>query len=386
VQEADADADTASSVGTTNVTEIHLQSGVHYQLTINGTDQTAAAGDLDITHNTVVDGQGATIDDVLSGDRTFHVGPSSSTPTVTIQGVTINGGDAQHDGTTGGAVLFDSGTLALSHVTIENAVADTSGGAIAQSAGAGALTIDHSSILGDVGTGDGGALVTSGPATVRTTELSGNEAHTGNGGAIHQLAGSLTLTDDTFDFNLATFTSPQRGGAIATEPGSTLAISRSTFNSDGARKGNGIWSNGTTTIRSSTFVEVFNGGAFVIGAPAGTLSIGGSLVAEQAGNDVGMCSGPLTSLGSNEVQDSTCGLTATGDRVVADPTIGDLGDHGGGLPTQLPGGELLDAIPLGTAGLCPAATDPPTTDERGQPVPSGAACDIGAVERQPTDP
>lgn len=59
-------------------------------------------------------------------------------------------------------------------------------------------------------------------------------------------------------------------------------------------------------------------------------------------------------------------------------------DHGGETPTALPlaGSALIDAVPAGTAVLCDGTLP---TDQRDAPYPSGAGCDLGSVERQPSD-
>src|SRR5262249_43350492 len=76
----------------------------------------------------------------------------------------------------------------------------------------------------------------------------------------------------------------------------------------------------------------------------------------------------------------------TGDRVVAAPTLGELGDNGGPPPTRLPGGDLVNAIPPGTPELCPGPGDGPSVDERGLPPPSGAGGGHRAVPRPPAHP
>jgi hypothetical protein len=77
--------------------------------------------------------------------------------------------------------------------------------------------------------------------------------------------------------------------------------------------------------------------------------------------------------------DGTCDFTGTGDHSNAgDPMLGALGDNGGPTETMLPetGSPLIDAIPL-------SACEPGiTTDQRALARPSGAGCDIGAVEVQ----
>ena len=63
--------------------------------------------------------------------------------------------------------------------------------------------------------------------------------------------------------------------------------------------------------------------------------------------------------------------------LVADPKLGALGAHGGGVATIAlgPGSAAIDAEPVG--GACPG------TDERGVPRPQRAACDAGAYESAP---
>jgi hypothetical protein len=95
--------------------------------------------------------------------------------------------------------------------------------------------------------------------------------------------------------------------------------------------------------------------------------------------------GDITSGGYNAASDSSCGLTQPTDTQGQPFTLGALTDNGGPTPTHLPGpgAPLVDAIPSGTAGICDSGTP---TDQRGLPRPAGPGCDIGAVERQPTDP
>jgi hypothetical protein len=85
----------------------------------------------------------------------------------------------------------------------------------------------------------------------------------------------------------------------------------------------------------------------------------------------------VTSLGYNLEDGTSCGLTATGDLVVADAMLGPLQDNGGPTETHdlLPGSPAIDAGSMD----CP----PPDTDQRGVARPQGAGCDIGAVEYVP---
>ena len=76
----------------------------------------------------------------------------------------------------------------------------------------------------------------------------------------------------------------------------------------------------------------------------------------------------ITSGGWNLASDASCGLTAASDHQSVDPLLGLLGANGGPTLTRLPGvgSPAIDAIPVGTAGLCdgtlrhrPARRGPP---------------------------
>jgi hypothetical protein len=140
------------------------------------------------------------------------------------------------------------------------------------------------------------------------------------------------------------------GGGILLSSG-LLTISRSTVVRNTAATGSALWNGGTTVVAATVL--------------AGT------------GAD---CSGSITSSGYNMSDDASCSLVQPTDHPDTVPVLGPLANNGGPTLTHLPGATspLLDAIPVGTAGLCDATTP---TDQRGFPRPTGTACDIGAVER-----
>ena len=104
----------------------------------------------------------------------------------------------------------------------------------------------------------------------------------------------------------------------------------------------------------------------------------------------GDCAGDVTSNGYNiESPGDTCGFDQTGDQPsVPDPMLGPLQDNGGPTETHalLPGSSAINQIPL--EDCLDADGAPLTTDQRGKPRPEtgGTMCDVGAFERQPTDP
>lgn len=86
----------------------------------------------------------------------------------------------------------------------------------------------------------------------------------------------------------------------------------------------------------------------------------------------------INSIGFNLSSDTSCSgyLTQASDKNNVAAQLGPFANNGGPTLTHMPlaGSLLIDG------GQCPAGTD-----QRGQPRPAGAACDIGAVERQPGD-
>jgi hypothetical protein len=110
---------------------------------------------------------------------------------------------------------------------------------------------------------------------------------------------------------------------------------------------------------------------------AGTLSLASSLL---AGNTIGgafepqNAAGSVQDLGRNLSSDATPGLNAPGSLNHSDPFLAPLGDYRGPTLSMAlrTGSPALDA---GDPADCPAA------DQRGMPRPQGAACDLGALER-----
>jgi hypothetical protein len=157
--------------------------------------------------------------------------------------------------------------------------------------------------------------------------------------------------------------------------GGTLTLTNSTVTGDGV----GILNTATLTLTNSTVAGdsdgIFNAG--------GTLTLTNSLVD-------GGCylEGPdNTSNGYNiESPGDTCGFDQLTDQVnvsADDLKLGPLQDNGGSTMTHalLPGSVAIDVIP--EAECLDADGEPLTTDQRGQPRPVGATCDVGSFEVQP---
>ena len=126
VQEANA---------TAGLDTVALPAGVYF-LTIAGTDNTADAGDLDITDPLTITGAGArsTIIDGNAIDRVFH---SPTTDDLTMSGVTVRNGSI--DGA-GGGFEKGNGKLTLTDVTVTGNAATGNGGGISTAGGQITLT------------------------------------------------------------------------------------------------------------------------------------------------------------------------------------------------------------------------------------------------------
>jgi hypothetical protein len=98
-------------------------------------------------------------------------------------------------------------------------------------------------------------------------------------------------------------------------------------------------------------------------------------------------SGTVTSGGGNiESTGDTCGLTDPTDLVnvsAEDLKLGPLQDNGGPTETHalLPGSVAIDHV---SPAMCIDQSGAPLPeDQRGEPRPGGAMCDVGAFEVQP---
>ena len=222
----------------------------HYQVTL---------GEIQITHAITIRGAGAasTIIDAKGLSRAFHIMSGvPSAATVTFQNLTITGGH-----TTalpgGGAILDDSGALALSGVS---------------------MTANSVNLTGSGGTGTlgGGAIYTNGAGvSVTGSSLSGNSATLSDalgsndgGAAIYQNGSAvpISISGSTIDTNHTTITAENSsgGGAIYQKSNAPVAVTGSQLDGNtltaqvsncctgGAAIYQGGTNKGITSISSST--------------------------------------------------------------------------------------------------------------------------------------
>lgn len=182
-----------------------------YVLDLNGTDDTAELGDLDIDSagsTILISAQsGLSASDVLIQrgvsftDRLFHVIGATS---ITFRNVTI-----QNASTTvnGGAIYNVSGaSLTFDSVVLNNNVTSAGNGGGAIFSNNGAISISDSTFSNNqTTTGWGGAIYNASSSTlsISSTTFSGNSSNSAGGAIYHAntTANSLSVSDSTFQNN-----------------------------------------------------------------------------------------------------------------------------------------------------------------------------------------
>lgn len=349
----------------------------HYLLTIDGDDDNAAVGDLDIRESLTITGSGADVT-IIDGnfiDRIFHV-DTPDNHLITMEGITIQQGN-----NTSGAGLCNCSTgteVVLSSFKVLSSTAPNLGGGGVRNFGE--MSLIHSAIISNSAQYVGGGIDNelTGVMIISNSMIALNIAYfDGLGGGIAN-NGILTITASTIWDNEAI-----SGGIGSTGGGiyntGQLWLENSTVGENTAlNAGGGIYSNDFLRVEYSTIFSntAINGGASSIFIYSGEATLGGSIIAGTGGNN---CFGTLTSDGYNLESGNNCGLTSTGDITNTIPLLGPLQDNGGPTLTY----ALLEGSPaIDTADNlnCPVA------DQRGMPRPvdgdgdNDAVCDIGSFE------
>ena len=343
-----------------------------------------------IGDNMAVNGDGGGIVNAIAG-------------TLTLTDSTVSGNTAGW----GGGIRND-GSLVLSGSAVSGNTANNGQGGGIVNANAGALlTLTDSTVGGNTASLGAAGIFNYGTVTLTNTTISDNMAVNGDGGGIVNNSGTLTLTDSTVSGNTATWGGGIRndgslvlsgstvsgnianigdGGGILNANACTLTLTNSTVSGNTAAWGGGIRNGGSLVLSGSTVSgnTASNGQGGGIQDVSGSANIKNSIVAgNTAGGPGPDCSGSLTSLGYNLVQD-TSGCTIAGDltRNITGqaPLLGPLQDNGGPTLTHalLLGSPAIDAGNPATPGSGGDACE--ATDQRLAPRPAGAACDIGAYE------
>ena len=404
---------------------INLSSST-YVLTLIGADDTAVAGDLDITDDVTITGAGAaaTIIDGGAIENVLHVDPLNTGITAEISGVTVQNGSTTGSG--GGINVDGNGTLTLSDSTLRANTTTTSHGGAMQNRGTATLT--NVTISDNTApSGFGGGIDNRGDATLTGVTISGNTAG-GGGGGIHNINGTLTLVNSLVgagntagsggtgggiennggtviveDSTVSGNTSATSGGGISNNTGTLTVTGTTVKGNTAASGGGGIRNEGTASVTNTTVTanSAPSGGgldnrgtltATNVTVAGNTASSGGGIWAfdatvvntifanNGAGGDC-FITVALTSSYSLD-SDGSCGLTGPGDIPNTDPLLGSLANYGGATDVY-PLRSHSPAVDAGDSASCPS------TDQRGGIRPRDgdddllSGCDIGAFELQP---
>ncbi len=176
----------------------------------------------------------------------------------------------------GGAIYHTTGTLSITNSTFDGNYTGSNGGAIYIANGTGTMTITNSAFTNqnNATLNDGAALYLAlGTLEINGGNFTGNTTVGGNGGAIFQNGGSLTI-GNTSSVSFINNSSSGNGGGISSHNGGTLIVT-GTFTGNSGSFGGALFyltSAGTFTVSNSTFTN----NTAVVGN-AGAIRSGGNL-------------------------------------------------------------------------------------------------------------
>ncbi|MEZ6091327.1 MAG: DUF2341 domain-containing protein [Pirellulaceae bacterium] len=344
-----------------------------YSLSLNGSDDNATAGDLDILEDLAIYGEGPGVTVISASsiaDRVFHLMNEAN---VVMEGITITGGS----GGTGAGIYIDGAeTLLLnrSEIVGNNASGNDGGGLSNRN---GIVTLNEVTISGNQAAGkDGGGILNEGLMTLNDVIVSGNSAAGGGGGGIYN-KGELTANRVTIADNIAR----DGGGVVSRTAGSSLALNNVTISQNSAtNKGGGLESNRDVMIVNSTIAFNQGGSGGGLNVSGNGISLLNTILANNTltnGTTSSNVSGNVQSLGHNIDSDGTAGLSQTGDQSNVDPLLSPLADNGGYVQTH----ALQVGSPALNAGTSSGAM---IVDARGLTSVDGRI-DVGAYQANAVD-
>jgi hypothetical protein len=273
---------------------------------------------------------------------------------VLVRNVTLRNGT--------GGILSGAGPLTIQDSVIRNNQGDPNSGVNRDGGGVfgfGPVTIVNTSIYSNTALYGGGVYARA-PVTITQSAIYDNVAEWGGGVTLSMANGDQArIVNSTISRNTTQF---GVGGVYNETPNSVLTLRHAAvvFNRSTDTQSPGIGIGANMAVRMEYSIVANNSG------PAGSAQCAGV--------------GNYQSLGYNVASDSSCRLTAAGDRPGVDPLLGPLRNNGGPTWTHAigPGSPALDA---GNNATCLSV------DQRGQPRPVDgdgdgvAVCDIGPYER-----
>lgn len=422
----------------TGTDQIYVPPGTHVvSLTAGANEDSALTGDLDLLQNVNILGvsMSMSIVDGTSGteiDRLFDV---AAGVTVTMQQLTLRGGNATDATGRGGVIrlvaatsnltldeidlalgtaktgggVYSSGVLTIldsritGNHTVVAAGAGNHGGGVAHDATGGALTITSSEIslntaeesgaglwvaggpfklvrsrvTSNIGGGTGGGLfVSSNDFKVFYTEFAGNQANAG-GGLYSQATGDVERS--AFIANIATTTG---GGLHDTQ---TTFVRHSTIADNSAATGGGAYTASQMTLFDADTIASNDGGGGVHNVSGAALE--NAILSQNVG---GNCTGAAPTVGEGNMENTnTCGLVSTPTSPNfpnTNPLLGPIADNGGPTRTMalLSGSPAIDAVSSLIRTNCQNSPDQRGLP-RGRPRTNNGVddvflCDAGAFE------
>lgn len=211
-----------------------------YTFALFGSDNTAAAGDLDITDDVTIVGLGTNITfiDANNLDRVFHVAPDNQVISVEIRNLTIQDGYVLPGGS--GANIFNNANLTLNNVVVRR------GDAVE---GAGIYNTDNlvvnDSLITDNHASFGGGILSNDFVTLNNSTVNDNTA-TQSGAGLRVEGGFADINDSLIADNDADV----RGGGI--DNLDQTDVTRSTVGGNTAPLGGGIYNTDDVDILEST--------------------------------------------------------------------------------------------------------------------------------------
>ena len=352
-----------------------------------------------------------------------------------LSGVLLRDNSASDDG--GGVAITEASTATVTNSNFENNLSgDNGGGLYRNNNGAPVvgetLTVENSRFLGNRAVSGGGLFVGvgAGEATVNNSVFRENQAFQ-QGGGLRLLEGRALVESTDFTNNrsaygggidlsggaVATLRSSElvgneaaiQGGGIRVDSTSALNVESSTLaNNQAGEEGGGLFNSGTVEAVNATIhanVALLNGGAIASLSPGSTTTLRNNTISENRSVGTGGVAGDTTAdihllntivagnrgaifndvsgrfvdEGSNLIGQSNGSTGFTKSTLVGrvgssiDPLLEPLADNGGPTRTQLLR-ENSAAINAGTSNNLP------NTDQRGLARAVGGSVDIGAVE------
>jgi CSLREA domain-containing protein len=330
---------------------IQLDEGTYaLSLPDNGAND-AAGGDLDVTEDLVIDGQGVTtvIDARQAKHRAFDTFDELNLSQLAVVGGKVSSKSEGGGSGGSGGCIRSRAFLGLELVIVSGCSADPDGGGVLQIGGE--LALIDSTISNNKTKQDGGGVKLAGAVASFERSLIASNKAGDEGGGIAITESTVEMVNTTVSGNSA----KNEGGGILNEQGAELELLHVTIADNKAKQGAAIHVNDTlvppdTTARNSIFQS------------------------KKGNNCQQSFATQIESLGGNVDSGTTCLFASANDVDDVDPLLEPLDDNGGPTFTH----ALDPASPA--AGLVFANCEAEDQRGVGRPVPNGIGCDSGAFE------